>query len=118
MASTSRMWREEFVAEAFALRRALDEAGDVHEFNRRRDDDVGFGDFCEQLEPRVRHGDDADVRVNGAEGIIRRLGLARARDGVEQGGFAHVGQSDDSSFEHNLIVVQMRCAGDYSRSAR
>jgi hypothetical protein len=56
--------------------------------------------FCKHFEPRVRHGDDADVRVNGAKGIIRRLGLARARDGVEQGGFAHVGQSDDSGFKH------------------
>jgi hypothetical protein len=37
---------EEFIAETLALRRALDEAGDVHEFNRRRNDDVRLGDFC------------------------------------------------------------------------
>ena len=39
--------REKFVAQAFALRRAFDEAGDVHEFNRRRNDDAGLGDFLQ-----------------------------------------------------------------------
>ena len=36
--------REKFVAQTFALRRAFDQAGDVHKLNRRRDDDVRFGD--------------------------------------------------------------------------
>ena len=40
---------EKFVAETFALRRAFDEAGDVHELDRRRDDDVGFGDVFAAL---------------------------------------------------------------------
>ena len=63
---------EEFVAETFARARALDEAGDVHEFDGRGDDACGLGDFGERFEPGVRHGDDADVRVNGAKGIIFR----------------------------------------------
>src|SRR5665213_3145015 len=77
--------RQKFIAQTFACRRAFHQPGDVHELHRRRDDDARLGDALEHFEPRVRHGDDADVRVNGAEGIVRGLGLARAREGVEQG---------------------------------
>ena len=77
--------REKFVAETFALRRAFDEPGDVHEFHRRRNHDPGLGDFLQHVKSFIRHGDDADVRVNGAERIVRRFGLAGAGDRVEQG---------------------------------
>ena len=40
---------EELVAEPFALARALHQAGDVHELDGGRDDDVGLGDLREQL---------------------------------------------------------------------
>ena len=58
--------------------------------------------FCElrqlgkRLQPRIGHGDDAHVGIDGAKRVIGRLRLAGAGDGVEEGGFAHVGQSDDS----------------------
>ena len=94
---------KKFVAETFAVRRAFDEAGDVHEFNRRGNQRANPGDFGERFEARFRHGDDAEVRLDGAERVIRRLGLVGARDGVEQRGFAHVGQPDNSGFEHNFL---------------
>ena len=34
---------------------------------------------------REGHGDNADVRVNGAERVVGRFRFARAGDGVEQG---------------------------------
>ena len=40
---------QELVAEAFALARALDEAGDVDELDRRRDDDVRLRDLLEDF---------------------------------------------------------------------
>ena len=80
------------------MRRAFHQSGDIDKFHSRRNHHAGLGDFAQHLQPRVRHGDDADVRGNGAKGIIRRLGLARPGDGVEQGGFPDVGQTDDSSF--------------------
>ena len=43
----------------------------------------------------LRHGDHARVRLDGAEGIVRGL-RARLGDRVEQGGLAHVGQTDDA----------------------
>ena len=76
---------QKFIAQPFALRRAFDETGYVHEFNRRWNDNVRPGNFLQNVKPFVRHGDDADVWVNGAKGIVRGLGLARAREGVEQG---------------------------------
>ena len=63
-----------------------------------------FAIFCSTSQPRVGHGDDADVGVDGAERIVRRLRLARAGDGVEQGGLADVGQTDDSGSEHPLRI--------------
>ena len=38
--------------------------------------------------------------IDGAERIVGRLRLAGAGDGVEQGGLADVGQTDDSGSEH------------------
>ena len=52
-----------------------------------------LGEFGQAL---VGHGDDAVVRLDGAEGIIRRLRLAGAGDGVEERAFPDVGQTDDS----------------------
>ena len=40
---------EELVAESLALARALDQTGDVHELDRRRNDDVGLGDLLQDL---------------------------------------------------------------------
>ena len=42
--------------------------------------------------------------IDGAEGIVRRLRFARAGDGVEQGGLADVGQTDDSSSQHDCVL--------------
>ena len=92
--------RKKFVAQPLARACALDEARDVHELDRGRDDDVGLRDFLQHREPLVRHGHDADVWIDRAKGVIRRLGLAGAGDGVEQGGLADIGQADDSGFQH------------------
>src|SRR5690348_16841492 len=75
---------EELVAEAFTRAGALYETGDVHELDRGRDEDGSFGDFGERCEPGIGHSDDADVRVDGAKGIIFRRRLAGTGDSVEQ----------------------------------
>ena len=66
---------EELVAETFALGGAFDEAGDVDELHGGGDERFWLdevGDFGEAL---VGYGDDAGVGVDGAEGIVRRLGF-------------------------------------------
>ena len=47
--------REELVAEALALARALDQAGDVDELDRRRITTFGLRDLLQLGEPRVGH---------------------------------------------------------------
>ena len=87
--------REELVAQALALRRALDEAGDVDDLDDRGDHLLRRDACLDALQARVRHGHDADVGVDRAERVVRRLGLARG-EGVEDRALAHVGQADDA----------------------
>ena len=69
--------REELVAEPFAFGGALHEAGDVDELHDRGH---GASSACtisaSSVEPRVGDLDHADVRLDGAERIVRRFRLA------------------------------------------
>jgi hypothetical protein len=56
--------------------------------------------LSEFREARIRHSDDAEIRVNRAERIIRRLRFTRAGDGVEKCRFADVWQSNNSGAQH------------------
>ena len=87
---------EELVAEPFARARAFHQARDVDELDRGGDELLRVRELRERREPRVGHGDDADVRIDGAKRVVRRLRLLRAGDGVEEGGFADVWETDDA----------------------
>ena len=86
---------EELVAEAGTLACALDEAGDVHEFDDRRGELFGMVLVSEPFQPGVGDGDNADVGVDGAESVVIG-GNAGVGDGVEEGGLADVRQSDNT----------------------
>ena len=86
---------EEFVAQPLAAARALHQARDVHELQRGGRVLFGVVHFRQHVQPPVRHGHHAGVRLNGAEGIIRRL-RAGTGDGVEQRALAHVRQAHDA----------------------
>ena len=98
---------QELVAEALALGRAAHEAGDVDEGDPRRDDLLRARDGRELLEARIGHGHVADVGLDGAERIVRRLRRRRLRQRVEEGRLADVRQADDAAFEThgNVLVV-------------
>ena len=87
--------REEFVAEALALARTLHEARDVHELDNGGREFLGVVHLREIIEPLVRYGDDADVRVDGAERVVRGF-RARVRQCVEQRAFPNVGKPHDA----------------------
>ena len=87
---------QELVAQARALGRALDQARNVHELHDGRGLFVGLPDLGQLVQPGVRHRHDAGVGLNGAEGIVGRLGVLGAGDRIEQGGLAHVGQAEDT----------------------
>jgi hypothetical protein len=91
--------RQELIAEALALVGAANEARDVDEVDDGGDDAIGVNDGVEGREPWIRDGDDADVWLDGAERIVRRLGLGGAadeRERVEERRFADVREADDA----------------------
>ena len=97
--------RQELVAEPLALGGAGDQAGDVDELDRRRDELLRLLDRREPAEPRVGHLDDADVGLDGAERIIlgRDAGLGQR---IEQRGLAHVRQADDPATQaHGAFLL-------------
>ena len=89
---------QELVAEALALGRAGDQAGDVDELDDRRDDPLGLDDRRQLRQARIGQLDHADVRLDGAERVVlgRDAGFG---EGVEEGGLADVGQAHDAAFE-------------------
>jgi len=89
---------EKLVAQALAVARALDEARDVHELHRGRRDLLRLDQGHQFIQSRVGHRGDADVRIDGCEGVGCG-GRARLRQGVEEGGLARVGQSDDADLQ-------------------
>ena len=97
---------EELVAQAFARARAFHETGDVDELDRGRDDLLRTREFRQDFEPRIGHGDDAEVRIDRAERIVRRLRLARSGDGVEERRFSDIRQADDSSAQHKARTLR------------
>ena len=84
---------EEFVAESFAAAGAFDESRDVHYLDGGGDDAAfGFAQFAQLDQSLVGHGDDTHVRLDGAEGKVRRLRFGAAQ-AVKQGRFAHIRQT-------------------------
>ena len=89
---------EELIAQSLALCRALDEPGDVHEFDRRRDHALRVDQRVEIAEAAVGYGDHARIRFDRAEGVI--LGLdAGGGERVENRALPDVGQADDAASE-------------------
>ena len=90
---------EELVAEPFALARAAHQPGDVDEFDLGLDLLRRLGDRRDLVEPRVGHGDAADVGLDRAERIVRRLRRGGLGQSIEKRRFADVRQADDAAAE-------------------
>ena len=61
---------QELVAQAFALRRAADDAGDVDQLQDGRDDLLRFDELVDRGQPLIGDGDDADVGLDRAERVV------------------------------------------------
>jgi len=97
---------EELVAEALAFRGAAHQAGDIDEGEPRRHDLRRLGERRQRIEPRVRHRHLADVRLDGAERIVRRLRGRGRGQRIEERRFADVRQPDDAALEaHGLSRI-------------
>src|SRR5258705_7994428 len=95
--------RQELIAEAFALRGAFDESGDIDELHDGRNLLLRFDDLVQLLEPWIGDRDDTDVRLDRAERIVlRSRGLGR-RQRVEEGRLPDIWKTYDSQAEHQLL---------------
>ncbi len=88
--------REEFVPESLAFRGPRDQSGNVDEFHGRGYELFRPDDARKHPEPRVRDRDDANVWIDRAERVVLGRDLGRGQR-IEQGGFANVGQADDTA---------------------
>ena len=86
---------EELVAQALAVAGALDQARDIHKFHAGGRNLLGLVHPGQHVQTLIRHGYHAGVGFNGAERIIGGL-RARIGNGVKQGAFAHIGQTNDA----------------------
>ena len=87
--------RKELVAQALALAGARHQTGNVDELDRCGNDLGRMVDFGQLLQTIVGNGDDADVGLNGGERVVG-CQTALVREGCEQRGLAHVGQTHDT----------------------
>src|SRR6478736_5044838 len=96
---------EELVAEPFALGGALHQPGDVDELDRGGDRLLRIDDLGELGQARVRDGDDAGVRLDRGERVVRdqRAGLG---EGVEEGRLPDVRETYDSEAQHLECFLQ------------
>ncbi len=108
---------EELVAEAFALGRAADEAGDVDELDLRLDRLRALGDARNLLEALVRDRDAADVRLDRAEGIVGGLRRRRLGQRIEKRGFTDIRQSDDAATKAHEFSSQFVIASEAKQSS-
>ncbi len=90
---------EELVAEPLAFRSAAHETGDIDEGQPRRHDLHRLGELGQRLQPPIGHRDFADIRLDGAERIIRRLRRRGFGQRIEERRLADIRQADDAAFE-------------------
>ena len=89
----------ELVAEAFALGRPFDEAGDVDKVHAGRNDLLRTCNPGQFIQPGFWHSDFANVRLDRAERIVGGLCGGRLRKRVEERRLADIGQAHNSTFE-------------------
>ena len=92
---------EELVAQPLPLRGAAHDAGDVHELDRGRHHPLGAEELGQARQPLVRYADDAHVRLDRRERVVRREHVVLGQR-VEERRLPGVGESDDADREsHN-----------------
>ena len=76
---------EKLIAQPFTLRRAAHQTGNIDKAQARRNAIGRLGDVGQRIKPVIRHGDIADIRLNGAERKIGRLRAGGFGQRVEKG---------------------------------
>ena len=96
---------QELVAQAFALAGAAHQTGDVDEVHAGVDGLLGRDLGRKRVHALVGHGHGGLVGFDGTERIVGGLRVLSLGQGVEQGGFPHVGQTHNADAEgHGLSL--------------
>ena len=97
--------RQELIAQAFAGAGTCHQSRDVDKLDDGRHDALGGDDLSELLQTVVRHFNHAHIGLYGAKGVVLSRN-ARFGEGVEQGGFAYIGQTNNATFQthENLSI--------------
>src|SRR5205807_9914850 len=91
--------RQELIAEPLPARSAAHQPGDVHELERGRHDPRRLAYCGKRGQPSVRNRHPADIRLNCAEWIVRRLRRSGCGERIEQGGLTDIWQTDNAAVE-------------------
>jgi hypothetical protein len=95
--------RQKLIAQAFPFGRAGDQSRNIDKLDRGWQNTLRFDDGGQRLQTRIGYFNDADVRFDGAERVVFS-GDARFGQGVEEGRFSDIRESDDAAFEaHGAI---------------
>src|SRR5262245_28397875 len=96
---------KELVSEPFPFGSTPHEPGNIDERNARRNDLFRLPKRNQLVQPRIRHGDFANVRLDGAKWIVGRLGGRRLCKSIKECRLADVRQTDNAALKsHGLIV--------------
>ena len=88
--------RKELVTQALTLRRTTHNTRDIHERNGRGNDALRTKDLGELVQTRIGKRNDAHIRFDGCEGVVRSQN-SRAGQSIKQSGLANVGQAGDTN---------------------
>ena len=88
---------KELVAESLALTCAFHESGDIHNLTCCGHYTSWMHQFCQFCKSFVGHCNHAHIGFDSTKRKIRCLSLS-ARQTIEKGGLAHIGQSNNTTF--------------------
>ncbi len=93
---------QELVPQTLALAGPLHQAGDIQDLDGGGEDPFGIDEFSDPVHAGIGNLDDTHIGIDSAERIIGRLGASRGQC-IENSGFPHVGETDDTAVETHLM---------------
>ncbi len=95
---------EKLVTQAFTLGCTFHQAGNIHKLHGSGQHALGLDDLCQFVQARVRHGYHAGIWLNGAKGEVLSTDFSFGQR-IEKGGFADVGQADNTAIESHGVPL-------------
>ena len=94
---------KKLVSQPFALGCTRHKTGDIDELDDGRLHLLRVDDRAEFGQALIGHFDYADIRLDGAEGIVF-CGYTRFGERIKQCGFSYVGQTNDTAFQAHKFI--------------